>query len=169
MKHRQNDSSGPNLQVTPIGIVHSPFTESSQAPVQPVTATGAEGTVEILPEYQAGLADLEGFDRIWLICWLHRAAEPRLRVVPYLDITERGLFATRAPSRPNPIGVSPVRLLGIDGNVLRVADLDLLDNTPLLDIKPYALRFDCFPESRSGWLDEADQHRILADDRFEER
>ncbi len=134
--------------------------------MQPKLAEEAAGTVEVYPEYQDGLADLNGFERIWLIFWIHRAAQPRLKVIPYLDDTERGLFATRAPSRPNPIGISPVRLLSVEGNVLRVAGLDILDQTPLLDIKPYSPHFDCFPESRSGWLD-AVKRRSMADSRFE--
>ncbi len=162
-----SDSQSSIYQVKPIGIVHSPFRESSGTPIQPKVAKQAEGTVELHAEYREGLDDLAGFDRIWLLCWFHRAAEPRLHVVPYLDDTERGLFATRAPSRPNPIGLSPVRLLGIDGNVLRVAELDILDGTPVLDIKPYSPRFDCFPEAASGWLDLADHGRRQADDRFE--
>ena len=155
------------IEIHPIGIVHSPFKQSSGTPVQPRLASGVQGTVEVLEEFQDGLADLDGFERIWLICWFHRAAKPRLRVVPYLGDTERGLFATRAPSRPNPIGISSVRLLRIDGNILTVADLDIIDGTPLLDIKPYSPHFDCFEGIRSGWLDRSRRTRQLADDRFE--
>lgn len=155
------------FELRPIGVVRTPFRESAGTPVQPRMADGARGTVEISEEYVEGLADLDGFDRIWLICWFDRAREPRLRVTPYLDDNERGLFATRAPSRPNPIGISSVRLLGIEGNTLEVADVDLLDGTPLLDLKPYSPRFDCFPEARSGWLDASGQKAGRADDRFE--
>jgi tRNA (adenine37-N6)-methyltransferase len=155
------------IPVKPIGVVHSPFRRASGTPIQPERANRAEGTVEVFKEYQEGLEDLEGFDRIWLICWFHSVCTPRLRVVPYLDDTERGLFATRAPSRPNPIGISPVRLLRVDKNILTVSDLDILDGTPLLDIKPYSPRFDCFERSRSGWLDQTGDRDRVADDRFE--
>jgi len=155
------------LVARPIGVVHSEFTDSTGTPIQPRVAHGAKGTVEVFEQYHDALRDLEGFDRIWLVCWFHRAAPPRLRVTPYMDKVQRGLFSTRAPSRPNPIGISPVRLLGIEGNTLQVADVDILDGTPLLDIKPYSPFFDCFDVSRSGWLDETDRQRTNADDRFE--
>ena len=157
-----------NIEIHPIGIVHSPYKQASGTPVQPCLASGVQGTVEVLEEFQEGIEDLDDFERIWLICWLHRAAKPRLRVVPYLGDTEHGLFATRAPSRPNPIGISPVRLLRIDGNTLTVADLDIIDGTPLLDIKPYSPHFDCFEGIRSGWLDQSTRTQRLADGRFED-
>jgi tRNA-Thr(GGU) m(6)t(6)A37 methyltransferase TsaA len=152
----------------PVGIVHSPYKTSKGVPVQPGVAKGAEGRVELFPEYEPALKDLDGFDRIWLVCWFHRARQPKLKVVPYRDTVERGLFATRAPSRPNPIGISPVRLLGVEGNMLHVADIDLLDGTPVLDVKPYSPLFDCFSGSKAGWLDNSKPDaRRRADDRFE--
>ena len=154
------------MLLKPIGIIHSPFKESSGAPIQPRFADGAEGTVEVFDEYAAGLKDLDGFDRIYLLCWFHRAKQHRLHVTPYLDTVERGLFATRAPSRPNPIGLSNVRLLGIEGNILTVSELDIIDGTPLLDIKPYCPRFDCYEAVRSGWLDDIPENHTKADGRF---
>jgi tRNA-Thr(GGU) m(6)t(6)A37 methyltransferase TsaA len=152
----------------PIGTVHSPFRSSAAAPVQPVWAgPEAEGTVEVFEEYAAGLEDLDGFERIWIVSWFHRAGPSHLRVVPYLDRLERGLFATRAPARPNPIGISAVRLLGREGRFLRVGDLDLLDGTPVLDLKPYAAAFDSFPAVREGWLQGRCPGRGRADGRFE--
>lgn len=164
------DSGGaaPPVTVRPIGVVRSPHTGHHGTPIQPRFARNAEGTVEVFPEYAAALDGLEGFDRIWILSWLHRGRPWRSRVVPYRDTVERGLFATRAPSRPNPIGLSAVRLLGIDGATLHVAELDLLDGTPVLDIKPYAPLFDAFPEARAGWLDRAAHAREAADERFEE-
>ena len=153
------------MKVKPIGIIHSPFTQSAGTPIQPAVAGGAEGRVEVFSEYSPGLKDLEGFERIWLVFWFDRSAEYKLLVRPYLDTTERGLFATRAPCRPNPIGISPVRLLGVEGNILRIADVDILDGTPLLDIKPYAPRFDVFKDARSGWLEAAGPGGA-ADNRF---
>lgn len=163
---RQGNKSGDVMVLRPIGVVHTGFTGALGTPIQPAFAKGERGEVDVYPEFEAGLKDLGGFERIWLIYWFHRAAEPRLRVTPYLDSAQRGLFATRAPSRPNPIGISVVRLLKVDGARLEVADVDVLDGTPLLDVKPYAPRFDSFPDSRAGWLDLAAEDG-LADGRFE--
>jgi len=135
--------------------------------VQPALAEPEDaGTIEIYEQFAAGLDDIDRFERIWVISWFHRAGPVRLRVTPYLDRQQRGLFATRAPSRPNPIGISPVRLLRREGRILYVADLDLLDGTPVLDLKPYAPTFDVFPVSRQGWLEDRTPHSGRADDRF---
>ena len=157
------------MKIEPIGIIHSPLTEPAGSPIQASVAEGVQGSVEVFEQYAAGLKDLEGFERIWLLYWFHRAAEPRLMVTPFLDHVERGLFATRAPCRPNPIGISAVRLLAVENNILRIADVDILDGTPLLDIKPYAPRFDHFEVTRSGWLDQAKAGRTAADGRFSPR
>lgn len=159
------------MRVKPIGIIHSPFQQATGTPIQPRAAEGVEGAVEVFSEYVAGLKDLEGFERIWLLYWFDRARFEKcaLRIKPYLDDTRRGLFATRAPARPNPIGISPVRLLEVRGNLLRVRDVDILDGTPLLDIKPYFPQFDCFKVARSGWLKGSTLERAKADNRFEKR
>lgn len=149
-----------------IGVIRSPFTSALGTPIQPAYARGAEGEVSVSEPYAGALADLEGFERVWLIYWMERAGAFQPRVVPYRDTREHGLFATRSPSRPNPIGISAVRLLGREGCVLRVADLDILDGTPLLDIKPYVPEFDAHPGSKAGWFDEAREDRRVADDRF---
>jgi tRNA-Thr(GGU) m(6)t(6)A37 methyltransferase TsaA len=154
------------MEVKPIGIIHSPFREAKGTPIQPVFAQGSEGTVEVFAEFQEGLADLEGFERIWLLFWLDRASLCKLKVKPYMDDKLRGLFATRAPSRPNPIGMSCVKLLSVEGNVLKVAELDILDGSPLLDIKPYVGKVDCFDVRRSGWLDTIEHKNTKADERF---
>jgi len=157
------------VQLEPIGVVHSIFTAQPGTPVQPAFASGEDtGTVEVYEPFEEGLDDLGRFDRIWLICWLDRSGPPRMKVVPYLDTEPRGVFATRAPSRPNPIGLSAVRLLRREGRFLHVAELDLLDNTPLLDIKPYSAHIDVFHVGREGWLGERAQMRVEADDRFSE-
>lgn len=153
-------------EVRPIGIIHTAFVQPAGTPIQPVYADGTEGTVEIFEPFLEGLADLEAFDRIWLLYWFHRAGEPKMRVIPYRDTQEHGLFATRAPSRPSPIGLSCVRLSRIDGNVLHIRDVDILDTTPLLDIKPYVPAFDSFPAARIGWLGEQRTGRVVADQRF---
>ena len=119
------------IEYRPIGYVHSPHRTTSGTPIQPSRARGIEGTVEVEEEYVEALSDLDGFSHIILICHLHKASGFKTKVVPYLDTELRGLFATRAPSRPNPIGISVVRLLGIDGPRLRVEGVDLLDGTPV--------------------------------------
>ncbi|MCU0281875.1 MAG: tRNA (N6-threonylcarbamoyladenosine(37)-N6)-methyltransferase TrmO [Acidimicrobiia bacterium] len=154
-------------EIRPIGVVHSPFAVPDGTPVQPASAgEGAHGTIEIFEEFAAGLADLDGFDRVWVISWLHRSGPVRLQVTPFLDSEERGLFATRAPARPNPIGISPIRLVCREGRLLRVADLDLIDGTPVLDLKPYAAAFDSYHEGRQGWLEGRSAGAARADDRF---
>jgi tRNA-Thr(GGU) m(6)t(6)A37 methyltransferase TsaA len=154
----------------PIGIIRSPFRELAGTPIQPQMAGNAEGTVELFQEFVAGLRDLEGFDRIWLLYWFDRAEwEGKLIVTPYLDTAPRGLFATRAPSRPNAIGLSSVRLLSIENNQLKILGVDVLDATPVLDIKPYVPRFDCFESVRAGWLDLTTSNRTVADSRFEQK
>jgi len=119
------------------------------------------------PAWVGGLADLDGFDRIWLIYCFDRAADPMLRVIPYRDTVEHGIFATRVPARPNPIGMSCVRLLAIEGNILHLADVDILDGTPLLDIKPYVPHYDNYPVERCGWIDHVPDVPVVADSRFE--
>ncbi|MCC7175396.1 MAG: tRNA (N6-threonylcarbamoyladenosine(37)-N6)-methyltransferase TrmO [Bryobacterales bacterium] len=151
----------------PIGVIHTPFRHSEGTPIQTAFAEGKEGTAVLKPEYAEGLKDLEGFERIWLIYWFDRAAGAcKLVVTPYLGDAPHGVFATRAPARPNPIGMSPVRLLAVEGNVLHLADVDILDGTPLLDVKPYVSRFDCFRTTRNGWVDAAGDRRVVADNRF---
>lgn len=155
------------LELTSIGLIHSPHKEAAGTPVQSSLAAGVEGTVELFPQFAPGLKDLEGFERIWLLYWCDRAKEPQLVVIPYLDTAPHGLFATRAPCRPNPIGLSAVRLLEVRGNLLRVDGLDVLNNTPLLDIKPYIPSFDAFQAKRIGWCENAKSISIVADSRFE--
>jgi tRNA-Thr(GGU) m(6)t(6)A37 methyltransferase TsaA len=137
----------------PIGIIHSPFSRVEQTPVQPYRSRVA-GRVELLPEYEPGLRDVEGFSHIILLYFFHQA-EPgyELEVTPLLDVVRRGLFATRYPRRPNPIGLSVVRLERREGRVLHVDGIDVLDGTPLLDVKPYVPPFDAYPEATLGWLE----------------
>jgi tRNA-Thr(GGU) m(6)t(6)A37 methyltransferase TsaA len=155
------------MQLIQIGIIRSPHKQAAGTPVQSALAIGVEGTIEIFPQFAPGLKDLDGFERIWLVYWFDRATGLQLTVIPYLDTEPRGLFATRAPCRPNPIGLSCVRLLEIRDRILRVADLDVLDNTPLLDIKPYIPSFDAFAAKRIGWCENAKGNPAVADGRFE--
>jgi len=163
---RQEEPVFRQLTIEPIGVVETPFQEPEGAPIQPSRASGARGRVRVAKRLWDGLKDLAGFERIWLIYWLHRRAGVSLRVTPFLDRQERGVFATRAPARPVPIGISAVRLLGIEEGVLEVADVDMIDGTPLLDIKPYIPEFDSYPASGAGWFGESDSQSRLADDRF---
>lgn len=149
-----------------IGVVHSPFKEAIGTPIQPVYSEGAEGSVILDAAYESALQDLEGFEHVWLIYWMDRVDGWRPRVVPYRDTVERGLFATRSPRRPNPLGLSVVRLLRREGRVLHVADLDLLDGTSLVDLKPYVPAFDSHPGSRTGWFNVTAEDRKVADERF---
>jgi tRNA-Thr(GGU) m(6)t(6)A37 methyltransferase TsaA len=142
----------PAIIYKPIGVIHSPFKEPRDAPIQSACAADIEGTVEIYPEYSEGLADLEGFSHIILIYHFHLSKGHSLRVKPYLDSELRGVFATRAPARPNPIGMSIVRLVKVEGGNLHIRDMDILDGTPLLDIKPYVPEFDSCSTEKIGWL-----------------
>lgn len=154
------------FDIQPIGVIHTPFKQAKGTPIQAAFADGAEGVVEVFEAYAAGLKDLEGFERIWLVYWFDRAASCRLEVTPYMDTQSRGVFATRAPTRPNPIGLSPVKLDRIEGNTLYISDADMLDGTPLLDIKPYSPTFDHFDVTRSGWMDAVNKRNTRADERF---
>lgn len=155
------------MKITPIGVIHSPHRQATGTPVQPAFAKGIEGTVELFPEFAPGLKDLDGFERIWLVYWFDRASPAQLEVTPYLDTQTRGLFATRSPCRPTPIGISSVRISRLEGNVIHVLDLDMLDGTPLLDIKPYVPAFDSFAAERIGWFGTVKEITVTADDRFE--
>lgn len=129
-------------------------------PIQPVYARGCPGKVEVFPEYVEGLADLDGFSHVYLIYHFHLAQGFRLKSKPFLEDVERGIFAIRAPCRPNAIGLSIVELLSRENNVLHIDGADMLDGTPLLDIKPYTARFDCIPGTRNGWQDRIDNDTV---------
>ncbi len=145
------------IEYEPIGIIHSPFTELSSMPIQPTGAKGVQGHIEISKEYQDGLKDLDGFSHLILLYHFHQSKGFNLNVVPFLDTISRGLFATRAPKRPNAIGLSVIQLNRIDGNILHIENIDVLNGTPLLDIKPYVPAFDTQKDVQSGWLDKAEK------------
>lgn len=152
-----------------IGIVHSPFKEAEGTPIQSVAAKGTGGTVELFSEFAEGLQDVEGFSHIILVYHFHLSKKSPLKVRPFMDVRTRGVFATRAPSRPNPIGLSIVRLVKVEGNTLYVEDMDIVDGTPLLDIKPYVPEFDGRSVERIGWLSEnvGKLNTIKGDGRFD--
>ena len=155
----------------PIGIIHSPFNEPIGMPIQPAGAKGIKGSVEVFPEYKAGLKDLDGFSHIILIFNFHLSKNYNLKVMPYMENEIRGVFATRAPRRPNQIGISIVRLDRIKDNILFISNIDIIEGTPLLDIKPFVPKFDCFDideNTKVGWLkrpvEKVDNHK--SDERF---
>ena len=152
----------------PIGIIHSPFKYVEGTPIQPAGAKGIAGTIEIESDYSDGLKDIEGFSHIILIYHFHLSKGYLLKVKPFLDDNLHGVFATRAPRRPNPIGISVVRLVSVDGCILSIEDVDIIDGTPLLDIKPYVPQFDARKAERIGWLyKKADKvSEVRADRRF---
>ncbi|MDD1716448.1 MAG: tRNA (N6-threonylcarbamoyladenosine(37)-N6)-methyltransferase TrmO [Methanolinea sp.] len=160
--------AGEEICYQPIGVVHSPFSDPGGMPIQSRGGEGVGGTVEIAPEYESGLRDIEGFSRIILIYHFHRSRGSALQVIPFLDTVPHGVFATRAPARPNPIGISVVRLDEKKGNILFIRDIDLLDGTPVLDIKPYIPSCDSFPHETTGWFPEGDSNLVNArsDGRF---
>lgn len=143
------------IDFTPIGIIHSPFKEPKGMPIQPASAADVKGTVEVFKDFHEGLKDLNGFSHIILLYHFHRSHEFNLQIVPFMDSEPRGLFATRAPKRPNPIGLSVVNLDKIEDGVLHINNVDILDGTPLLDIKPYVPEFDAPVKVRTGWLEKA--------------
>jgi len=156
------------IELQPIGVIRTPFTKPEGMPIQPAGAVGVEGTVEVLDEFVDGLKDLDGFSHVVLLYHFHRSRGFDLSVVPFMDVEPRGVFATRAPKRPNPIGLSVVQLDTVEGNVLHVRNVDMLDRTPLLDIKPYVPAFDGHAGARTGWLERTSKNvtKRKADDRF---
>jgi tRNA (adenine37-N6)-methyltransferase len=155
------------MEMKPIGLIHTPFADLTGMPIQPAGAAGVSGTVEVFSEYQAGLKDLDGFSHIVLLYVFHRSQGFRLQVVPFMDVVPRGLFATRAPMRPNPIGLSVVQLDRIEGGTIHIINVDMLDETPLLDIKPYVPEFDSQAKVRTGWLEKA--RKIVSDRKSDRR
>ena len=139
-----------NFVMTPIGIIHSPFIDKEQTPIQP-NRSPARGQVEVFPQYALGLQDLDGFSHIYLLYAFHRSDGFTLQVQPFLDDERHGLFATRHPCRPNPIGLSVVRLVALQDNSIDIDGVDVLDGTPLLDIKPYVPDFDVRTDVITGW------------------
>ena len=152
----------------PIGVIHSPFKVPRDVPIQSAAAKNVTGSVEVYPEYMDGLTDLEGFSHLILIYHFHLAQKCSLLVKPFLDEKLHGVFSTRAPSRPNSIGISVVRLTKVEKNLLGIKDVDILDGTPLLDIKPYVPEFDQRKAERIGWLEKnvSNMHSKRDDGRF---
>ncbi|OQX23523.1 MAG: tRNA (N6-threonylcarbamoyladenosine(37)-N6)-methyltransferase TrmO [Desulfobacteraceae bacterium IS3] len=156
------------IEYSPIGVIRSPFRTIEGMPIQPAGASGVQGTIEVFPEFEQGLKDLDGFSHIILLYHFHRVEGYSLLVTPFMDTIQHGLFSTRAPKRPNPIGISVVRLVQISGLTLDIENVDILDGTPLLDIKPYVPQFDNHPADSIGWLEDTNGKAKVAraDGRF---
>lgn len=156
------------LKMRPIGVIRTRFIEQAGTSIQGCMAPEEIGTIEIHEEFAEGLADLDGFSHLWLIYCFNQIRGWKLKVKPYLDTVEHGIFATRSPCRPNPIGMTCVRLLRVEENILTVAGTDMLDGTPLLDIKPCVPAFDHAPVDAIGWYSsKIPEEKVLADRRFE--
>ena len=159
-----------SVKYRPIGVIHSPFKDLEGMPIQPIGAKGIKGEIHLNQEYAEGLEDLEEFSHIILIYHLHLSNGHSLKVKPFLDNVNRGIFSTRAPKRPNPIGLSVVRLDKIEGTTIHISNVDIIDGTPLLDIKPYVPNFDKGEdeEIRIGWFEDKHQEasKKRSDNRF---
>ena len=155
--------------IKPIGIIRTPHTDIKNMPIQPIAAEGVNGYIELLSEYAEGLSDLEGFSHITLLYHFHKIEGFKLKVIPFMDTQERGIFSCKAPKRPNAIGMSTVELLGINENRLYIGMVDMLDGTPLIDIKPFYPKYDNRDHVSIGWLEKSKDlplEALRADDRF---
>lgn len=157
MGSSSDQPESPVLVARPIGVVHSPYRERQAAPRQPRVTRAVEGSIELFPMngLDHALEDLNRFSHIWVLFWFHLAAGFRPKVLPPRSTVRRGVFATRSPYRPNPIGMSAVELIRVEGNILSIRDLDMIDQTPVLDIKPYVRTSDALPDTPMGWLEDA--------------
>ncbi len=142
-----------SITIHPIGLIRTPHTDIRNMPIQPIAAQGIRGHIELLPQYAEGLSDLEGFSHITLLYHFHKIKGYKLKVTPFMDTCERGIFSCKAPKRPNAIGTSTVRLLRIEGNILHIEQVDMLDKTPLIDIKPFYPKYDNRKQVTIGWLE----------------
>jgi tRNA-Thr(GGU) m(6)t(6)A37 methyltransferase TsaA len=157
------------ITINPIGVIRTPHTDIKNMPIQPIAAEGIKGYIELLPEYAAGLKDLEGFSHITLVYRFHKIVGFELEVIPFMDTKKRGIFSCKAPKRPNAIGISTVKLVAIEGNIIHVEQVDMLDGTPLIDIKPFYPRYDNRENVTIGWLEKNKDlplEKLRADERF---
>jgi len=157
-----------SITYRPIGVIRTPFAESAGMPIQAVAAVGVRGRIELDPALADGLEGIDGFSHLILLYHLHQVSGPRLTVTPFLDEQPHGVFATRSPARPNPIGISTVRLVSVTGTTIEIEDVDMVDGTPLLDLKPYVPAFDDRADARIGWFEGRVEHvsDVRADERF---
>jgi tRNA (adenine37-N6)-methyltransferase len=157
--------------INPIGVIHTPFTDVENMPIQPIAAEGVKGHIELYPEYVKGLKDLGGFSHITLVYRFHKIVGYSLEVTPFMDVEKHWIFATKAPKRPNAIGISTVKLISIEDNILHIEQVDMLNETPLIDIKPFYPRYDNRDNVAIGWLEKNKDlpvEKLRADNRFKE-
>ena len=157
------------IKIQPIGVIHTPFTDIANMPIQPLAAQEVKGVIELDECYIDGLKDIEGFSHITLIYQFHKVEGHKLRVIPFMDTEEHGIFSTKSPKRPNAIGLSTVKLLAVNGNKLEVEQVDMLDGTPLIDIKPFYPRYDNREDVKIGWLEKNKDlplEKLRSDNRF---
>ena len=155
--------------IKPIGIIRTPHSDVNNMPIQPIAAEGIFGTIELLPEYADGLKDIEGFSHLTLLYHFHKINGYKLRAIPFMDTEEHGIFASKAPKRPNAIGTSTVKLIAVEGNILHIEQVDMLDGTPLIDIKPFYPRYDNRENVKIGWLEKSKNlplEKLRSDERF---
>jgi tRNA (adenine37-N6)-methyltransferase len=155
--------------INPIGVIRTPHTDIKNMPIQPIAAEGIKGHIELLPQYVPGLKDMEGFSHITLVYRFHKIVGFELEVIPFMDDKSHGIFASKAPKRPNAIGISTVKLIGIEGNKIHIEQVDMLDGTPLIDIKPFYPRYDNRENVQIGWLEKNKDlpiEMLRADERF---
>jgi tRNA-Thr(GGU) m(6)t(6)A37 methyltransferase TsaA len=155
--------------INPIGVIRTPYTDIKNMPIQPIAAEGVKGHIELLPEYVTGLKDLDGFSHIILVYSFHKIVGYELEVIPFMDDKPHGVFASKAPKRPNAIGISTVKLINIEGNIIHIEQVDMLDGTPLIDIKPFYPRYDNRENVAIGWLEKNKDlpvEKLRADERF---
>jgi tRNA-Thr(GGU) m(6)t(6)A37 methyltransferase TsaA len=158
-----------HIVINPIGVIRTPHTDIQNMPIQPIAAEGISGYIELLPEYTEGLSDLEGFSHITLLYHFHKIKGHKLKVIPFMDTEERGIFSCKAPKRPNAIGTSTVKIIGIEGNIVHIDQVDMLDGSPLIDIKPFYPRYDNRENVSIGWLEKNKDlplQELRADGRF---
>ncbi len=157
------------IEIEAIGVIHTPFDDVKGMPIQPMGAQGAKGWIELREDLIAGLRDIEGFSHLTLIYRFHKISGYMLEVTPFMDVVSHGIFATRSPKRPNAIGISTVRLIGVEGNKVFIDQVDMLDGTPLIDIKPFYPRYDNRFEAKAGWLEKNPDlpvEELISDERF---
>jgi tRNA (adenine37-N6)-methyltransferase len=158
-----------DIIIKPIGVIHTPHIDVKNMPIQPIAAEGIKGYIEVFPEFVAGLKDIEGFSHLTLFYHFHKINGYELVVTPFMDTEKRGIFATKAPKRPNAIGLSTVKLIAVDGNILHIEQVDMLDGTPLIDIKPFYPRYDNRENVEIGWLEKNKDlplEKLRSDERF---
>jgi tRNA-Thr(GGU) m(6)t(6)A37 methyltransferase TsaA len=167
--YKMQNMNREQIAFSPIGIIHTPHTNINNMPIQPIAAKGIKGHIELYPEYAEGLTDLEGFSHITLLYYFHKIQGYKLMVKPFMDDKEHGIFACKAPKRPNAIGTSTVKLISIDKNIVHIEMVDMLNETPLLDIKPFFPKYDNRLDAVAGWLDKTvpvPEENMRSDERF---